>query len=222
MKVVIFAGGLGTRISEESYLKPKPVIEIRVAGEGVIGQDLTQIQDGSELERKLGELVSSIRPKKIIETGTYLGTGTTRIIASALRDAGLFHTVFFSIECNPAHHRQALINLEQAGLLPHVKPLLGLSVPRSHLPSIDNIHRETVENLEQDGIFVDHKEHERVSLYHRETDFPGISEDLLGACLKEADYRPDIVLLDSAGHMGKRGVQLPHRAVTGTMLHHSR
>lgn len=28
MKVVILAGGLGTRISEESYLKPKPMIEI--------------------------------------------------------------------------------------------------------------------------------------------------------------------------------------------------
>ncbi len=28
MKVVIFAGGLGTRISEESHLRPKPMIEI--------------------------------------------------------------------------------------------------------------------------------------------------------------------------------------------------
>lgn len=28
MKTVILAGGLGTRISEESYLKPKPMIEI--------------------------------------------------------------------------------------------------------------------------------------------------------------------------------------------------
>ncbi|MBU1052823.1 MAG: glucose-1-phosphate cytidylyltransferase [Proteobacteria bacterium] len=28
MKIVIFAGGLGTRISEESHLKPKPMIEI--------------------------------------------------------------------------------------------------------------------------------------------------------------------------------------------------
>lgn len=28
MKVVIFAGGMGTRISEESYLKPKPMIDI--------------------------------------------------------------------------------------------------------------------------------------------------------------------------------------------------
>ena len=28
MKVVILAGGLGTRISEESHLRPKPMIEI--------------------------------------------------------------------------------------------------------------------------------------------------------------------------------------------------
>ena len=28
MQVVILAGGFGTRISEESYLKPKPMIEI--------------------------------------------------------------------------------------------------------------------------------------------------------------------------------------------------
>jgi glucose-1-phosphate cytidylyltransferase len=28
MKVVILAGGMGTRISEESYLKPKPMVEI--------------------------------------------------------------------------------------------------------------------------------------------------------------------------------------------------
>jgi glucose-1-phosphate cytidylyltransferase len=28
MKSVILAGGLGTRISEETYLKPKPMIDI--------------------------------------------------------------------------------------------------------------------------------------------------------------------------------------------------
>ena len=28
MKVVLLAGGLGTRISEESHLRPKPMIEI--------------------------------------------------------------------------------------------------------------------------------------------------------------------------------------------------
>lgn len=28
MKVIILAGGFGTRISEESHLKPKPMLEI--------------------------------------------------------------------------------------------------------------------------------------------------------------------------------------------------
>ena len=28
MKVVILAGGLGSRISEESHLKPKPMIDV--------------------------------------------------------------------------------------------------------------------------------------------------------------------------------------------------
>ena len=28
MKAVILAGGLGTRISEETYLKPKPMVDI--------------------------------------------------------------------------------------------------------------------------------------------------------------------------------------------------
>ena len=32
MKAVILAGGLGTRISEETYIKPKPMIEIGEIG----------------------------------------------------------------------------------------------------------------------------------------------------------------------------------------------
>ena len=31
MKAVILAGGLGTRLSEETYLKPKPMVEIEVS-----------------------------------------------------------------------------------------------------------------------------------------------------------------------------------------------
>lgn len=176
--------------------------QLRIAGEGVEGKDLTQIQDGSQFETRLRELILTARPRSVIETGTYLGKGTTRIIAAAMRDAGLNDTAFFTIECNPDHHRQARVNLTQAGLLPLVSTLLGLSVPRSLLPSLDKIHQDTVENPEGAGIFVDHKEHERATLYHRETDFPGIPEDLLGACLRETGYRPDMVLLDSGGHMG--------------------
>ncbi|MRR34215.1 glycosyl transferase family 9, partial [bacterium] len=161
------------------------------------------IQDGSEFERKLGDLVASIRPRSIIETGTYLGTGTTRIIASALRDSGLAATRFVTIECHPHRHRQAVNNLTGAGLSEYVAPLCGLSVPRALLPSEDQIRRDTVENVGADNdIFVDHQEADRVALYHGETNFPDIPDDLLGRCLAEFDDSPDMILLDSAGHMG--------------------
>src|SRR5207248_1789299 len=42
----------------------------------------------------------------------------------------------------------------------------------------------------------------RADLYHRETDFPGVQDDMLGRCIKECNGRPDFVLLDSAGHIG--------------------
>jgi len=179
-----------------------PSKKFKIAGEGVVGSDLTQIQEGSGFETSLRELVLSIKPRTIIETGTYLGNGTTRIVATALRDAGLVDTTFYSIECNPLHHRQAYCNLDQAGLLPFVKPLLGLSVPRNLLPSVESILDDTVRNVVEDGIFVDHQEQDRAGLYYRETDFPDIPEDLIGACLEQFGSRPDLVLLDSAGHMG--------------------
>ena len=51
-------------------------------------------------------------------------------------------------------------------------------------------------------LFVDHDESDRAARYYAETDFPGIPDDLLGQCLREFSFRPDFVLLDSAGHMG--------------------
>lgn len=41
MKAVILAGGLGTRISEETVLKPKPMIEI--GGKPILGIFLSTI-----------------------------------------------------------------------------------------------------------------------------------------------------------------------------------
>ncbi len=175
---------------------------LRIAGEGTDGKDLTQIQEGSEFETRLNELVTTIRPRKIIETGTYLGTGTTRIIASALKSSGISNARFYTIECDPNRHQQAVNNLTGAGLHDYVTPLCGLSVPRSLLPSIEQIRCETVENVERGNIYVDHQEENRVAFYHGETNFPDITDDLIGKCLVEFDGNPDMILLDSAGHMG--------------------
>jgi ADP-heptose:LPS heptosyltransferase/predicted O-methyltransferase YrrM len=184
---------------------PQKAKRIKIAGEHAQDQDLTKVATESDFARSIREIFSSIKPKKIIETGTYHGEGTTRVIASTLRDLGLAGAEFYSIECNPDNYARAVENLRQSGLSPFVKVLNGLSTPRSDLPSYQEIETRYVRNLDSigfDDIFIDHQEQQRALLYFKETDFSNIPEDLLGACLRHFDFRPDFVLLDSGGHMG--------------------
>ena len=53
MKAVILAGGLGTRISEETHLKPKPMVEI--GGKSILWHILLE-QQPTWLERHLMEV----------------------------------------------------------------------------------------------------------------------------------------------------------------------
>jgi ADP-heptose:LPS heptosyltransferase/glycosyltransferase involved in cell wall biosynthesis len=164
--------------------------------------DLTKIDTESEFARQILELFHKIRPKKIIETGTYLGTGTTTIIASCLRQLRIEDSKFYTIEVNPKYYRKALGNLAKIGFLSHVTPLNGLSIQRKMLLTLQEIENRCVKNIEFNDIFIDHKEYERALLYCRETSFDDVPNDLLGDCLRKFDYRPDFVLLDSAGHIG--------------------
>jgi hypothetical protein len=171
----------------------------RIAGR-MGAQDLTRIDTGSHFARCITDVFARLRPRRIIETGTYLGTGTTIVIARAIRDLRLDSSLFYSIEVNPKHVRRARQNLSRAGL--GVEILSGLSIPRALLPSIDQIEQTYVKNVVADGIIVDHEEANRAQLYHSETDFPDLPDDLLGKVLAEFDYKPDFVLLDSGGHIG--------------------
>ena len=154
----------------------------------------------SHFARVIRQLFLDARPRRVIETGTYHGTGTTAVIAAALKDAQVENAVFHSIEINPEHCRRARANLAQRGYAVNV--INGLSVPRRLLPTPQQIVEQCVHHVQADGLFVDHEESDRARLYHRETDFPDVPDDVLGACLREFDHRPDFVLLDSGGHMG--------------------
>jgi cephalosporin hydroxylase len=172
----------------------------RIAGHVSLKQNLTGVATESHLARCVRQLFAQVRPRRVIETGTYHGTGSTTIIASALRDAGIGDATFFSIEVNPHNYRKSLANLAKQNLA--VSVLNGLSVPRQLLPSREQIEQHYVREVEADGIFVDHEEAQRAMLYHKETDYPDAPDDLLGRCLKNFNCRPDFVLLDSGGHMG--------------------
>ncbi len=181
---------------------PKRKPFVRIAGEDRHGEDLTKVSTESEFALAIRNLFRSKRPMKIIETGTYLGEGTTCVLASALNQLQLTNAIFYSIECNSKNYQQALRNLSRRNLLKRVIVLHGLSVPRNILPTLEEIENECVNNIEYEGIFVDHQEAKRAELYFRETNFEKIPDDLLGVCLKSFNYCPDFVLLDSGGHIG--------------------
>jgi glycosyltransferase involved in cell wall biosynthesis/ADP-heptose:LPS heptosyltransferase/predicted O-methyltransferase YrrM/ubiquinone/menaquinone biosynthesis C-methylase UbiE len=158
-----------------------------------------KIQEGSAFSEEIRKVFAQYKPKKIIETGTYLGQGTTTIIAEAMRHLGIEGT-FFTIEVNPQYYAKAREYLQSKGY--PVTALHGLSVPRSLLPSRQEIQKATVETAAGEDLFVDHPEPLRADRYYGETDFPDVPDALLGQCLRQFDGKPDFVLLDSAGHMG--------------------
>ena len=108
------------------------------------GEDITAVHTDSVFARTIRELFVRTRPKKILETGTFMGTGTTAVIAAALRDFALDDSVFYSIEVNPGLHGLAGRNLEKEGLLAYVTLLNGLSVPLGLLPTREEIEKRTV------------------------------------------------------------------------------
>ena len=175
---------------------------VKVAEDYAGKLDLTQIDGQSEFASAIQRLFRDHHPRRIVETGTYLGEGTTRVIADTLRQLGLADAEFHSIEINPDHLGRARQNLSRSGLDSLVRLHHGVSVPRGLLPSLGEIERATVRDIGEDDIFVDHREHERATLYFKETDFHGIPDDLLGRVLRGFNGRPDFVLLDSGGHMG--------------------
>ena len=186
-------------------LQPSPAVggrRVKVAADYADKVDLTQIDNQSEFASAIRQLFAEHRPTKLVETGTYLGEGTTRVIADALRQLGIAKAQFHSIEINPSHLAQARGNLYRNGLASQVNLHHGVSVPRGLLPSLSEIERSTVREIEENDLFVDHREHERATLYFKETDFHGIPDDQLGRVLRGFGGRPDFVLLDSGGHMG--------------------
>ncbi len=156
------------------------------------------VDAATQFEKEVRTLFNKIRPSKIIETGTYLGRGTSTIIWKALNDLGI-NADFTTIEVNPEHHRLASEWFKANSM--NVNAELGLSLPRSLLPNLKQIHNEFVTGKEFEGIYYDHNESDRANFYFRETNF-NVNEDLLQKTMARHDYKPDFVLLDSAGHVG--------------------
>ncbi len=178
----------------------------RDSGDGKIS-----VQRGSAFEQTIVRLINKIRPRRIIETGTYLGRGTTTIVWKALAAAGI-EADFTTIEVNPEYHRRAKAYFSENGM--KIKAVLGLSLARRQLPSVEEIQRQFVEHKEVKDIYYDHPENLRSVKYFAETDFD-VPDRRLEKAMQDCNYRPDLVLLDSAGHLGYQEFDFVRRHLQG-------
>jgi hypothetical protein len=187
------------RLMRDCGLRMKPAVQ--VTGSIALDYNGTSIHPEGNFARALTRIVKERLPSFIIETGTFHGTGTTAAVIRGIRESG--HACrFFSLEVNPQHYATALSNLERNGDLPFVTVLNGLSVPRNLLPDLENLHRELADAALEPGLYVDFPENIRADAYHAETNFPDLPDDLLGLCLAECNGKPDLLVLDSGGHLG--------------------
>ena len=148
---------------------------------------------GTAFKDAITYLVAKEGLSRIIETGTYHGTGTTDAIIKGIQAHGQFPVAFVSIEVNDQNFRIALKNTAMKPV--HI--LKGLSIPRSLLPPKESIRFDDY----PESAIVDHQQENRAELYYNETDttFP---DNLLDQALEYTDYKPELVVLDSAGHIG--------------------
>lgn len=148
------------------------------------------------LTKTICRLLSRARSRKIVETGTYHGLGSTLAMCQTLAEHNMPAEQFYSIEVNPELYAQAWNTLSQRGFRPRL--LRGLSIPRSLLPSEADLRREVQrEPNETDSAFS-----ARLVGIQQETHFPEALDDLLGFVLRNFDQAPDFLLLDSADHLG--------------------
>jgi hypothetical protein len=152
--------------------------------------------EGNEFQESIQEIIKERKPRKIIETGTYLGEGSTRVIADAL-ELNQIDYEMLSIEANPAYYLRACKNVT---MFEDVRVLNGLSIPRDLLPT-ENQTEALIGDLSSENIFVDHQEKERIRLYMQECDFD-VPDRMLDICMRYFKNKPNLIMLDSAGHIG--------------------
>jgi hypothetical protein len=168
----------------------------------LIATDKSRVEGDSKLSIAMSYFIKRIRPKSIIETGTYDGLGSTKCILDALTDSGN-DAEFYTIECSRNSYEKAKFNIDLMGYSDKVGLNLGLTIPRSKLPNEEDIRNLCFpeEPLPED-IIVDHLPENCVAKYLMETGDTNTPDNLLGLCMRVLDNKPDMLFLDSGGHMG--------------------
>jgi len=171
--------------------------------------DPKQCPTSGDFALNLENLIGQENITTVIETGGYIGLGSTTIIANALKAQK--DTMFLSIEVSPECIEDAKINLQRLELDHKVRHINALSIPRSLEPEpadIEELVVGHVNELREMGIAVEVEfdEIDRTMYYYLESahhaDVPDDGLKTAFTILKKHQRRPELILLDSAGHLG--------------------
>lgn len=166
--------------------------------------DLTEIEFEGQFASCIKDYFEYVKPRKILETGLYHGMGSTRIIATLIRDIPIKGANFYSIECSVGNINIAKENLRLANLLSHVSIVSGLSIPKDLLPTKEEIEKKIAFTALFPQVKLDHEQDPKngANYYQKETESYE-RDDRMGDVLALFNGKPDFVLLDSGGHIGK-------------------
>lgn len=142
------------------------------------------------LRKDIYSVIMDYRPYAILETGTYNGLGSTSAILHGLKDANIDPFSLISIESNEENHRQAEKNLLGEQYKGSVVLMHANSLPSELMPRM-------VYDV-PDDVITDHADPMK---YLKEVPVD-IEDDGIYRAMALLDNRPDLVLLDSAGHLG--------------------
>lgn len=166
-------------------------------------KDLTCIEQEGQFASCIREYFYDNRPERIIETGLYHGTGSTKVIATMIRGIPLDNAEFYSIECSKENVEIGSNNLRSDQLLDYVEICNGLSIPKDLLPSPEKI-KDTIAHAKANGMVkLDHEQDpDNGHNYYEKETASFLEDDLLGKIINKMKGQVDFILLDSGGHIG--------------------
>lgn len=144
-----------------------------------------------ELKHDIHYIISSEKPEHILETGTYLGLGSTKTVLDSLLYNGLTDSVFVTIEANKVFAANAKNNLKDYNQFIGFEIANMVSIPQYLLP-------KEIDSDFPDSVITDHHD---ASRYKHEIN-SDVPFDGIGYALNKMQNMPDLVILDSAGHLG--------------------
>jgi predicted O-methyltransferase YrrM len=160
-----------------------------------------EVTQDSKAAVALSLTISFIKPKNIIETGTFIGLGTTSIIINSLLSNKITDFKFHSIETNEEFYNRADANLTEKGIRRYVNLWHGSSIAKELVPPVEKV-KEMTKELKRFGLNIGEVPDEYLFKYDKESIPSNGKYGVFSEVMKELDGKLDLVCLDSAGQLG--------------------